>query len=75
MRRLESDILLPECKTMNISFNSAKNYFAEMIEEIRKGKDYVIIMRGKPVAKISPMNENTLSRKEIVERLSAYRSF
>jgi antitoxin (DNA-binding transcriptional repressor) of toxin-antitoxin stability system len=60
--------------SMEINFSSAINYFPEMIEEIQKGKDYVIIKGGHPIARISPINENALSRQEIADRLFRYQS-
>jgi prevent-host-death family protein len=59
---------------VNISINSAKSYFLEMLDEIQKGKDYVIIKRGKPVARISPVAENQPTRAEIVGRLYQYQT-
>ncbi|MDR3166693.1 MAG: hypothetical protein LBT93_02015 [Treponema sp.] len=59
---------------MEINFSSAINYFPEMIEEIQKGKDYVIIKGGQPIARISPIQQNNLSRREIADRLFRYQS-
>jgi antitoxin (DNA-binding transcriptional repressor) of toxin-antitoxin stability system len=59
---------------MEINFSSAINYFSEMMEEVQKGKDYVIIRGGHPIARISPVDDNTLSRQEIVDRLCRYQS-
>ncbi|MCL1814735.1 MAG: type II toxin-antitoxin system prevent-host-death family antitoxin [Treponema sp.] len=59
---------------MNINITSAKSYFNEMIEEVIKGKEYFIFQHGKPIARITPANEDTLSRDEIVERLFSYQT-
>jgi antitoxin (DNA-binding transcriptional repressor) of toxin-antitoxin stability system len=59
---------------MEINYNSAVDYFSEMIEEIQKGKDYVIIRGGHPIARISPVHANTPSRREVVERLFQYQA-
>jgi antitoxin (DNA-binding transcriptional repressor) of toxin-antitoxin stability system len=59
---------------MEINYNSAVDYFADMMEEIQKGKDYVIIRGGRPVARISPVYDNALARKDIVERLFHYQA-
>ena len=59
---------------MNINLNSAKNYFNEMMEEVIKGNEYFILHQGKPLAKIVPVKEDTLSRAEIVERLFSYQT-
>jgi antitoxin (DNA-binding transcriptional repressor) of toxin-antitoxin stability system len=57
---------------MEINYSSVVNYFSEMMGEIQKGKDYVITKGGHPVARISPVNENVLSRQEITDRLFRY---
>ena len=59
---------------MNINITSAKSYFNEMIEEVIKGNEYFIIQHGKPIARITPVKEDTLSRAEIVERLFSYQT-
>ena len=59
---------------MNISLASAKNYFTEMIEEVVKGHEYFILHHGKPIVRIVPVKEDTLSRAEIIERLFSYQT-
>ena len=59
---------------MNINIKSAKSYFNEMIEEVMKGNEYFILNQGKPIARILPVKEDTLSRPEIVERLFSYQT-
>jgi prevent-host-death family protein len=59
---------------MNINISSAKNYFSEMIDEVVKGNEYFILQQGKPIARIVPVKEDTLSRVEIVERLFSYQT-
>ena len=59
---------------MNINFNSAKNYFNEMIEEVVKGNEYFILQQGKPIAQIIPVKEDAFSRAEIIERLFSYQT-
>ena len=59
---------------MNININSAKSYFNEMIEEVVKGNEYFILQQGKPIARITPVKEDTLSRPEIIERLFSYQT-
>ena len=59
---------------MNINFDSAKNYFSEMIEEVVKGNEYLIIKQGKPIARIIPVKEDIPSRAEIIERLFSYQT-
>lgn len=59
---------------MNINLSSAKSYFTEMIAEVTKGNEYFILNQGKPIARIIPVNEDTLSRAEIVERLFSYQT-
>jgi prevent-host-death family protein len=59
---------------MNISINSARSYFMEMMEEVVKGREYFILKQGKPIAQIIPVKEDALSRAEIVERLFSYQT-
>ena len=59
---------------MNINIDSAKSYFSEMLEEVVKGNDYFILHHGKPIARIIPVKEDTLSRAEIIERLFSYQT-
>ena len=59
---------------MNINIDSAKNYFSEMMEEVVKGNEYLIIKQGKPIARIIPVKEDIPSRAEIVERLFSYQT-
>ena len=59
---------------MNINIDSAKNYFSEMIDEVVKGNEYLIIKQGKPIARIIPVKEDLPSRAEIVERLFSYQT-
>ena len=59
---------------MNINIDSAKNYFSEMMDEVVKGNEYLIIKQGKPIARIIPVKEDIPSRAEIVERLFSYQT-
>ena len=59
---------------MNINFNSAKSYFNEMIDEVVKGNEYFILQQGKPIARITPVMDDALSRAEIIERLFSYQT-
>ena len=59
---------------MNININSAKSYFNEMIEEVVKGREYLILQHGKPIARIVPVKEDAYSRAEIIERLFSYQT-
>ena len=63
-----------QTKAMNINIDSAKNYFNEMIDQVVKGNEYFILQHGKPIARIVPVKEDTLSRAEIVERLFSYQT-
>jgi prevent-host-death family protein len=59
---------------MDIGTFEAKTHFSEIIEDVQRGKDFVITKRGKPVAKIIPFSANTIGRKEIVKTLVSYQS-
>ena len=46
----------------------AKTHFSRILEEVEKGKDYVVTKRGKPVAKIIPFQEEPeMSRMDVLE--------
>jgi prevent-host-death family protein len=60
---------------MNIGTFEAKTHFSEIIEEVQKGKDFIITKRGKPVAKIIPLFEKDINnRKEIINLLFNYQN-
>ncbi len=59
---------------MEIGTFEAKTRFSEILDEVREGREYTITNRGKPVAKLVPIQEKKTSRKEIVRKLSAYRA-
>jgi prevent-host-death family protein len=59
---------------MNISIDSAKNYFMEMMDEVINGREYFILRHGKPVARIIPVAEDSPSRAEITERLFSFQT-
>lgn len=59
---------------MTIGTFEAKTHFSELIDEVQKGKDFIVTKRGKPVAKIIPFNENTSLRKEILLKLLKYKT-
>jgi len=59
---------------MNINISSAKNYFLEMMEEVVKGNEYFILRQGRPIAKITPVKEDSPGRPEIIERLFSYQT-
>jgi prevent-host-death family protein len=44
---------------MTIGAFEAKTHFSEVIANVEKGQDYIITKRGKPVAKITPIAEET----------------
>lgn len=46
--------------------NSAKEYF----DEVEKGKSYVIIRKGKPIAKVTPFKEPTQNLKREIKRVT-----
>ncbi len=46
--------------------NSAKEYF----DEIEKGKSYIIIRKGKPIAKVIPFKEPIQGWKREIKRVA-----
>ncbi|MDR0402359.1 MAG: type II toxin-antitoxin system Phd/YefM family antitoxin [Treponema sp.] len=59
---------------MNITVDSAKNYFMEMIDEVANGKEYFIIRHGQAIARIVPVFDDVPTRAEITERLFSYQT-
>jgi len=52
----------------------AKTHFSQILEKVERGADYVITRRGKPVARIIPLQrEKEMSRKEALEKLAEMR--
>jgi len=48
----------------------AKTHFSYVLDRVEKGADYIITKRGKPVAKLSPIEqEKKMTRKEAIEAL------
>jgi len=48
----------------------AKTHFSQVLDSVAKGTDYIITKRGKPVAKISPIEpEKKMTFKEAVDAL------
>ncbi|MCL2266012.1 MAG: type II toxin-antitoxin system prevent-host-death family antitoxin [Treponema sp.] len=59
--------------TQHIGAFEAKTHFSQILEKIENGEDFVITKRGKPVAKIIPFTEKTISRKEAIISLREMR--
>jgi len=54
----------------------AKTHFAQLLERVEQGADFIITKRGKPVAKISPVEqEKKMTRKEVIEQFRELRKF
>ena len=48
----------------------AKTHFSKILKEVKNGNDYIITMRGEPVAKIIPFTqEKQMTRKEAIEAM------
>jgi prevent-host-death family protein len=58
---------------MTIGTFDAKTHLSEMLDEIQKGKDYIITKRGMPIAKLIPYSEGKKTRQEITLELKAIR--
>ena len=58
-------------KKSSIGAFEAKNHFSELIERAAHGEEILITRRGKPVAKIMPVEElhDSESAREAVKRL------
>ena len=59
--------------TLQIGAFEAKTNFSQILEKIVNGNTYIITRRGKPVAKIIPFKEKTISRKEAINTLREMR--
>jgi prevent-host-death family protein len=52
----------------------AKTHFSQIISEVERGSDYVITKRGKPVAKIIPIEqEPEMTREEAFAKFAELR--
>ncbi|MFP3040937.1 type II toxin-antitoxin system prevent-host-death family antitoxin [Treponema primitia] len=58
---------------MTIGTFDAKTHLSEMLDEIQKGKDYVITKRGIPIAKLIPFSEDKKPRREVTRELGEIR--
>ena len=57
-----------------IGIFEAKTHFSQVMEACEKGADYIVTRRGKPVAKIIPIEQDKqMSRKEALEKLMEFR--
>ena len=60
--------------TQQIGAFEAKTHFSQIIEKVENGADFIITKRGKPVAKIIPIEqEKQMTRKEAIEALREMR--
>lgn len=51
-------------KTINI--HEAKTHLSRLVEEVAKGKEFIIAKAGKPMVKVSPlMDEEVYSKKRL----------
>jgi len=52
----------------------AKTHFSQLIEKVENGADFVITKRGKPVAKIIPIEqEKEMTQMEVLEQFRELR--
>jgi len=60
--------------TQQIGAFKAKTHFSQILEQVEKGDDFIVTKRGKPVAKIIPVEqEKQMTRKEAIEALREMR--
>jgi prevent-host-death family protein len=62
-------------KSKLIGSFDAKTHLSSIIENVRKGNDYIITKRGKPVARLIPYknNEDEIKIEEIISNLDSIR--
>jgi prevent-host-death family protein len=58
---------------MTIGTFEAKTHLSEMLEEVQKGKDYIITKRGTPIAKLIPFSAHKKTRREVTLELEEIR--
>lgn len=57
-------------ESQQIGAFDAKTHFSGILEKVENGADFIITKRGKPVAKIIPIEqEKQMTRKEAIEAL------
>lgn len=59
---------------MIIGSFEAKTHFSELIEDVQKGIDITITNRGKPVAIIKPYRNEIINRKDIIAKITQYKT-
>jgi len=60
--------------TQQIGAFEAKTHFSQILEQVENGNNFIITKRGKPVAKISPIEQDKqMTRKEAVIALREMR--
>ncbi len=62
-------------KSESIGSFQAKTHLSRLLDNVMKGKDYVITKRRKPVARLIPYraNDQNLSVKEVVDQFDLIR--
>ena len=55
-----------------MSVSWAKSHLSELLRETKRGKSYVILRRGKPVARLIPPQEQT-STRDFARVLASFR--
>ena len=57
-------------KCQQIGAYEAKTHFSQILDKVENGTDFIITKRGKPVAKMSPIEqEKSMTRKEAFQAL------
>ncbi|MBS4008865.1 MAG: type II toxin-antitoxin system prevent-host-death family antitoxin [Clostridium sp.] len=52
---------------LRVGMREAKENFSRLVNEVKKGTEIILTERGKPVARLAPINEESLS---LASRLS-----
>jgi prevent-host-death family protein len=53
----------------------AKTHFAELVREVRQGRTFTVTLHGKAAAKIEPVAEHQMTRKEAIENIKEHRKW
>jgi prevent-host-death family protein len=50
----------------------AKTHFSALLEQVEEGNEIIITKHGKPVAKLSPIEPQKISREEAIEKIEKF---
>jgi len=54
---------------ISVGIREAKTHFSKLLKNVKRGEEIIIIDRGKPVGKIVPLSNDSLSLTERIKEL------